>query len=102
MMKRLLLSGVVALLYGMVVLTGCGSILDDDDGHDEDTTDIVNQDREGESKGTTPFAASTATCYFYKCPRTGRSYGGTTDYEARHKCELSCGGFCTFVDNICD
>lgn len=42
-----------------------------------------------------------AECFFYTCPRTGRSYGGTTQYSAQHRCELNCGGFCTYDGNIC-
>lgn len=100
-MKRLVSFGVVAFLYGMMALTGC-SIISNNDDHDEDAADILNQDEEGEFKGAAPSSASTATCYFYECPSTGRSYGGTTNYAARHRCELSCGDFCTFVDNVCD
>jgi hypothetical protein len=40
-------------------------------------------------------------CFYYTCPRTGRSYGGQSDYAARHRCELACGDFCTFDGNIC-
>jgi Tol biopolymer transport system component len=46
-------------------------------------------------------AAVTVDCFVYKCPQTGRTYTGATDYAARHRCELSCGNFCTFVENLC-
>ncbi len=40
-------------------------------------------------------------CFIYTCPRTGRNYSGSTDYAARHRCELACGNFCTFTANVC-
>jgi hypothetical protein len=86
------------LICGFVMMSGCGEVTSGDDGDDEETVSPVDQEEEVGSpvdQGLLP------NCYVYRCPRNGRTYVGTTDYEARHRCELNCGNFCTFVENVC-
>ncbi|MFP2957788.1 hypothetical protein ACLEPN_08145 [Myxococcus sp. 1LA] len=56
---------------------------------------------ESAAKAGEPASDAAPECFFYTCPRTGRTYGGISDYAARHRCELICGDFCTFARNDC-
>ncbi|MCE9673227.1 hypothetical protein LY474_36010 [Myxococcus stipitatus] len=86
-MKRVSVKG--GLLCAVLMLTACGGV---------DTGVELEQPLPDE---TIRQESELANCIFYVCPATGKRYGGTTDYAARHLCELRCGDFCTFDGNDC-
>lgn len=83
------------LLVALMSLTACGT--GDEATVAEETAAPVTTRVEAGG----PEQPATTFCYYYTCPRTGRSYGGSTLYEAEHRCELNCGDYCTYAGNVC-
>ncbi|MCP3102312.1 hypothetical protein LZ198_25915 [Myxococcus sp. K15C18031901] len=79
------------LVFALLMLTACGGV-DDATGAEQPLPEETRSE-EG--------ALAPGDCIFYRCPVTGRTFSGRTDYEAGHRCGLNCTQSCTFVENIC-